>query len=290
MAIDPISAGILGGGILAKGVGDLLGASARARAAKARARALNAIANQYDPYLFEASQQDYTVDGTALDEFQADAQADAAQRKAMMQLQEVAAQGGFNAEDRAAIAMIEQEQLARNQAARQAILQQAAMRGGLTSGGALAAELQASQGSANQARMAGLQQAALGRRRAMDAMSQSYDAAANLRGQTSQEQMQKLAARDAINQFNSQARRGQFQDKMNVFNQQKGYRGQAAGARQQAGQAWGDVAPGVGNTLAGGLGAFQDYRMREKEADRLSGAGDVYSADDVISIYDRGRR
>lgn len=258
----------LGAGALASGIGSLVGASAKARAAKARARALRDIAGQYDPYLAEAAMQDYTVDGTALGEFQADAAADAAQRQALRQLQEVAAQGGYNAEDRAAMAMIEQEQLARTKAARDAILQQAAMRGGLTSGGALAAELQAAQGSANQARMSGLQEAAIGRQRALQALQSSYDAAAGLRGQTSAEEMAKLQARDAVNQFNSQARRGQFQDKMNVFNQKQGYNAQAAGAREAAGQAWGDAAGQLGNLGMGVAGTAVDYASRMAEAKR----------------------
>lgn len=256
-------------GALAAAGGSALNGAAQSRAAAIRARALGQIANSYDPYLAEAARADYQLDGTAMNQFQADAQSDSAQRQAIQELQKIYSQGGLNAQDRGALAMIEQQQLAQTQAARAAIMQQAAMRGGLTQGSTLAAELQGAQGASNQARMAGLQEASMGRARAMEALTNQYQAASNLRGQTSQEQMQKLAAQDAVNQFNANARRGAFQDKMNVFNTQQGYNAQAAGAKGDVAGAWGPAFQQIGNTVAQGVGAMADYGVRSSAADDL---------------------
>lgn len=255
--------------------GAAAGGIAANRAAAIRARALGKIANSYDPYLAEAARANYQVDGTQLDQFQADAQSDSAQRQAIQELQRIYSQGGLNAQDRGALAMIEQEQNAQTQAARAAIQQQAAMRGGLTQGSTLAAELQAAQGASNQARMAGLQEASIGRARAMEALTNQYQAASQLRGQTSTEQMNKLAARDAVNQFNANARRGAFQDKMNVFNQQQGYNAQAAGARAAQAGAWGDMVQGIGNAglQTAGMGLDYTTRMAEAKAAKKYGGG-----------------
>lgn len=265
---------IIAAGAMAAG-GAAAGGIAANRAAAIRARALGKIANSYDPYLAEAARANYQVDGTQLDQFQADAQSDSAQRQAIQELQRIYSQGGLNAQDRGALAMIEQEQNAQTQAARAAIQQQAAMRGGLTQGSTLAAELQAAQGASNQARMAGLQEASIGRARAMEALTNQYQAASQLRGQTSTEQMNKLAARDAVNQFNANARRGAFQDKMNVFNQQQGYNAQAAGARADQAGAWGDMAQGIGKAglQTAGMGLDYTTRMAEAKAAKKYGGG-----------------
>jgi hypothetical protein len=248
-------------------LGSIGGGLAASNAARIKARALGNIANSYDPYLAAAAQNNYQVDGTQLDQFQADAQSDSAQRQAIQELQKIYSQGGLNAQDRGALAIIEQQQNAQTQAAREAIMQQAAMRGGVTQGGTLAAELQAAQGASNQARMSGLQEASIGRARAMDALTNQYQAASQLRGQTSSEQMNKLAARDAVNQFNANARRGAFQDKMGVYNQQQGYRAEAAGAKAQQAGAWGPAIQGVAQTGIQAIGTGLDYDARKSEAE-----------------------
>ena len=277
------------GGLLSAG-GAAAKRAAERKAALRKARALGRVAQSYNPYFDELRGTEYTLDGTALDQFKADPQAVQAQRQALADLQAIYNQGGLTAEDRAALAEIEQQQLTTESNQRNAILQQAAMRGGLTQGATLAAELGASQNASNQARMQGLRQGAISRQRALDALSRAYDAASNLRGQQSGEDMRVLAARDAVNAFNANARRSKIQDVIALQQIQNGAKGQQINARSEADMAKGaaiggllrDVGQGIGK--AGAYGA--DYMKGQDVANKAAQAAeDAKMMDSITRSY-----
>lgn len=278
VAVPAIAAAV--GGTTAL-VGGVASRAAARKAALHKARALSKMAQSYDPYFQELRGTNYALDGTALDGFQADPQAVAAQRQALAELQNIYNQGGLTAEDKASLAEIEQGQLTTESNQRNAILQQAAARGGLTQGGTLAAELGASQNAANQARMSGLRQGAIGRQRALEALSGTFNMAHGLRGQESAEDMQVLAARDAINSFNSNARRAKIGDVISLQNMQNGVKGASIESRGEAdmikavqlGKTFKDLGDGIGKAGA----HYGDYQkgqdIAQKEAQQAEDAG-----------------
>jgi hypothetical protein len=127
----------------------------------------------------------------------------AAQMSALGALQGEAASGGMTAQDRAtqqqsmdAIAQQERGQ-------REAIMQNQAARNTGGGGAGLAAQLAAQQGAAQRNSMAGTQQVADSRQRALQAMAGAGGLAGNIRGQSFGEQSNIAQAKDLINQFNA---------------------------------------------------------------------------------------
>lgn len=125
------------------------------------------------------------------------------QLKALGQLQQIGDSGGMTLEDRSNLERIEGGINAKQRGAREAILQDAQQRGGYGSGTALAAQLMAQQGGAEEAHRAGLDTAASAQKRALEAIKGGGDLGTNLRTQEFGEQAKIAAAKDANAQWNA---------------------------------------------------------------------------------------
>lgn len=140
---------------------------------------------------------------SSLGSYSADPRLRDAQLAALGQLQNIGAEGGLTAMDRAALQEANMGQDARARGAREAILQNMAARGMSGSGQELIAQLTGQQAQAQQGALTGLQTGALARQRALDAIL----GAGQLGGQMEEAQFgqaaQKAEAQDIINRFNA---------------------------------------------------------------------------------------
>jgi len=128
-----------------------------------------------------------------------------AQNMALTKMQQIADQGGLTAQDRAALAQIQDQQATASRGAQEAITQDAARRGVGGSGVELAQRLLANQAAATRGANAGLQVAADAEKRRMDAINNSATLSSNMRNQSFNEDAQKAQAQDAINRYNNMA-------------------------------------------------------------------------------------
>lgn len=174
---------------------------------------------QFSPSLQKAFQQD----PSGLKSLQIDPTSRAAEVKALQQMVDVASNGGMDAQAR------QQEQQAINatnaneRGQRGAIEQNFAARGVGGSGAELAAQLEASQGDANQAASQGLQSAAGGEQRALQAMSSYDNMASNLNNQDYGQAAAAAQAQDAINRFNTQNQQTVSNSNTNAVNDAQKY-------------------------------------------------------------------
>lgn len=136
---------------------------------------------------------------------QADAGAIAAQRAALEQLG-VMAQGGYTAEEAAAMQRMRSETAQQEKSQRDAVMQQMAMRGMSGSGAELAQQLAAQQGGANRGNQMTLETQAQAQRRALQALGMQSDAASGMRGQSFQEDTTRRGAVDDFNRWNAERR------------------------------------------------------------------------------------
>jgi len=136
---------------------------------------------------------------------QADAGAIAAQRAALAQLGEIS-QGGYTAEEAAAMQRMRAETAQQEQSQRQAVQQQMAMRGMSGSGAELAGQLAAQQGGANRANTMTLEAEAQAQRRALQALGMQSGVASDMRGQSFGEETTRRGAVDDFNRWNSERR------------------------------------------------------------------------------------
>jgi len=111
------------------------------------------------------------------------------------------AKTGLSAEDRAALNQVRQEVQRDAEAKRQQILQQMQSRGMAGSGQELAMQLQAAQGTADQAAAGSDQLMAQAQQRALAALGQSSDMAANMRRQDFDVESARARALDERNRF-----------------------------------------------------------------------------------------
>lgn len=129
-----------------------------------------------------------------------------AQMDALSGLQERVDNEGLTAQDRANIERTKGELAGQQRGQRESILQNARQRGVGGSGLELLAQLQAQQGSAQEASQQGFDLAALQQNQKLAALEQLGQLGGQMRGQEFGEQAQIAAAQDAINQFNTQNR------------------------------------------------------------------------------------
>ena len=141
-------------------------------------------------------------------------QAQMAQLGALQQLQQ---QGGMNAQDKANLAGIQQQENQNEAGNRAAILQNAQMRGTGNSGNSLLAQLVSQQGSVNRQNANDLNVAGMAQNRALQAGGQAATLGGNMQQQSFNQQAQQAAAQNAINQFNAQSG-----NQVNMFNAQQG--------------------------------------------------------------------
>lgn len=165
---------------------------------------------------------------------------------ALRQMQGVAGQNGMDLQSRVAQRQAQAMAAQHEQMQRQALLQQAGSAQRYGSGGLLAAQMGAQQGGFNTVGMAGAQNAADARTRAIQAMAMSGNMAGNIRGQQFGEAAARAQSQDAINRFNA-SQRG------NAYMANKGLTaaGNQADARMGSGigAMAGGLVQGVGNWL-----------------------------------------
>lgn len=200
-----------------------------------------------------------------------------AQKQALKELLDYG-DDGRSAETDYRMAQIRNEQIQADRAAQDALQQRFARRGVGGSGLEMAAQLQSQQNAANQARMAGLQEAAAAEQRQMMAAQ----AAGGLAGQTRGQSQQMAQARSGLDRYNAgvqnmaqqygnQMRAQQYQDQLaktggkssaltgtsNVYGQQAAMSQQEAARRKQQAaqhaQAETDTAMSVLEKVGGGI-------------------------------------
>lgn len=169
---------------------------------------------------------------------EADAGAIAAQRAALEQLSQIA-QGGYTAEEAAAMQRMRMETAQQEQSQRQAVQQQMAMRGMSGSGAELAGQLAAQQGGANRANQMQLETQAQAQRRALQALGMQGDLSSGMRGQSFDEEATRRGATDDFTRWNLDRRGGAAQQRYaNRFglagaqSQAAGQSAELAGARR----------------------------------------------------------
>lgn len=150
---------------------------------------------------------------TAMEGVRTDPRLAQQQMASLAALQELASNGGLNAQDKANLARLQTEVNTQDRGRRDAIRQNMASRGMGGSGMDLLAQLQSAQAASDQQSQRSMDVAGMAEQRALDAMMQSGQLAGNIRSQGFGEQSQLAQARDAINQFNAQNR-----NNMNQFN------------------------------------------------------------------------
>ena len=145
--------------------------------------------------------QEILADPSLMLEITTDPEIRSAQMRGMVNLEELA-EGGFSLEDKARLGQIQQEIGAQERGSRERLTQEMAERGIQGSGLELAQQMMLQQSAAQQRSQEGLERAAQGDRRALEAVIQAGDLAGQMRGQEFGEQSTKAQAQDAINQFN----------------------------------------------------------------------------------------
>ena len=142
-----------------------------------------------------------------------------AQLAALGRLEQIGAEGGLTAQDRAALQEANMAQDVRARGAREAILQNMAARGMSGSGAELLSQLTGQQAQAQQGAMTGLQTAALGRQRALEAILGAGQLGGSIRSQDFDEAARKAEAQDIINRFNAANRQSQINQNVLGVNQ-----------------------------------------------------------------------
>lgn len=159
------------------------------------------VTGKLSPELETAFQQSQSgLSGISLDPASRDAE-----MAALSKMQDLAQNGGLDAQSQQQLTQAINQTNANEKGQRDAIVQNAAARGMGQGGGAmLAAELQASQGDANQAAAGGQSAAAAAEMRALQALQGSASIGATLNSQDYQQKAAAAEAQDAINRFNTQ--------------------------------------------------------------------------------------
>lgn len=217
-AIGGIGAGV--GGIGGSIAGSLLSAQQSNAATAAQAAAVQQwlSINVPDPKQQAIELQNYQVTGqlspqleTAFQQQQSnlknmsiDPTSRAAEVQALTQMQDLANNGGMDAQAKQQESQAINTSNANEQGQRGAIVQNAAARGVGGSGAQLAAELEASQGDANQAAASGQSAAAAAQQRALQAMTSASTMGSTLNNQDYGQAAAAATAQDAINKFNTQ--------------------------------------------------------------------------------------
>ena len=127
-----------------------------------------------------------------------------AQMNALLKMQDIGAQGGMTATDRARLAQIQQESETALKGQEGAIMQNLAARGMGGGMSELVARQLAAQGAANRQAQSGLDVKAQAEQRALQAIQQSGQLGGQMQQQDFAQQAQIAAAKDAIARFNAQ--------------------------------------------------------------------------------------
>jgi hypothetical protein len=158
----------------------------------------------YKPELLgEIEKTSYSNIDSEFENLSSDPRLKDAQMSALRSMQDVANNGGMNAEDRANLARVQSESAQADRGRRDAILQNMGARGMGGSGMELLAQLQSSQAATDRQAQQGLDITGMAQRRALEAMMQQGNMAGNIRGQDFGEQSTVAQAQDAIKKFNA---------------------------------------------------------------------------------------
>lgn len=159
------------------------------------------VTGQLSPQMEQAFQQSQT----ALNNVSLDPASRAAEVAALTKMQGLASNGGLDAQAEQQTQQAINQTNANEKGQRGAIIQNAMARGMGQGGGAmLEAQLEASQGDANQAAASGQSAAAAAQMRALQALAESSQMGATLNSQDYAQAAAKAQAADAINRFNTQ--------------------------------------------------------------------------------------
>jgi hypothetical protein len=141
-------------------------------------------------------------EATAYEQIQLDPNLKKAQMEALARLERQGREG-LVLEDRAALEDIRRQEAQALRGQQEAILQNMQQRGMGGAGAELAAQLQASQSSADRASQRGLDIAAQAQRRALEAVLSRSNLAGQMESQDFSRQAQQASAKDAISRFNT---------------------------------------------------------------------------------------
>lgn len=155
-----------------------------------------------DPLLYET----YLQDENAYNNVNVDPSVLYAQNKALDELINLSESKGLNAIDQQALQEIIDAENRNLQGQNEALTQEAMQRGIYGSGLEMAQRLQNAQSSANRMNNQDMNIMAQAQQRALDSLSNYGNLASNMRVQDYNEQAQKAAAQNTINQFNAQQR------------------------------------------------------------------------------------
>lgn len=155
---------------------------------------------QLDPILQTAIKQD----PSAFNQVIANQGDQAAQTRALKQLEDVGNSGGLRLQDKEALQEAQLSGQAQERGQRNSIQSQMAQRGLGGSGFDVAAQLQGQQGNADRSAQSSLKVAADAQNRALQSIEGAGNMATQMRTQDYGEQAQKANAADRINQFNTQ--------------------------------------------------------------------------------------
>jgi hypothetical protein len=145
-----------------------------------------------------------TADRSAMNDISMDPRLRDTQLGSLSALDDIVAEGGLTASDRAALNQIQSEVGQADRGRREAVMQNMAQRGMSGSGMELLAMLDSGQAATDRANQSGLDIAGMAQQRALDAMLKSGSLAGDIRGQDFGEQADIAAANDAIAKFNAQ--------------------------------------------------------------------------------------
>lgn len=162
-----------------------------------------------------------TMEGTELAKVKYPEEMAQIEREALTKYRDISAQGGMDAQARAAYEMAAQEANQREQAQRQAIEMGMARRGLSDSGMAAVQQQMAMQNNQDRARMEAMQQAAEAQRRALEAVASGASLAGKMGSRETDLAMQKAQAQDIINRFNVGQRSQTAQQNWQAQNQAK---------------------------------------------------------------------
>jgi hypothetical protein len=185
------------GDLIASLIAEAMNAGDYAEAERLRREA----ARMYDG--IDPNLQDTKLGPSAAEGLRADPRARAARMAALEQLMQMGAEGGMDAQSRAALAEAQATSEQHEQAQRGALMAQAARRGMANSNLAMSQALAAQQGSASRLGMQGVRAAGDARSRALDAIAASGSLAGGIERDDFSQQMGVADRRDAISEFNA---------------------------------------------------------------------------------------
>lgn len=218
---DPVTLGLIGGGMAANLIGGaqankaMRDAQAKQDAIMAQLRAeIDSVALPEQKELILQKYQSAGVltpdmeevvrlEDPSISKMSIDRTGRDAQMKALLGMQGIASEGGLTAEDRANVMALQEEVGRANKGNREAILQNMQSRGMAGSGLELAQQLGGQQETAMQSAKQGAELAKLAQMRKLEAIMQSGAMGKDLNYMDTKEAMDRAAAQDAVNRFNA---------------------------------------------------------------------------------------